>query len=90
MWSTVNSNLGSAGILRDVGEEVAIKTGTAEFGALNSKGEYEHTHAWITGFFPFEDPKYSFTIFFEDGGLSFDALPHARKVLTWLIANGYS
>jgi penicillin-binding protein 2 len=90
MWSVVHSDLGSAKILRTVGEEVAVKTGTAEFGALNEKGEYEHTHAWIAGFYPYNDPKYSFSIFFEDGGLSFDSLPHARDILTWLISEGYN
>jgi penicillin-binding protein 2 len=89
MWSVVHSDLGSAKILRDVGEEVAIKTGTAEFGALNEKGVYENTHAWIAGFYPYEDPKYSFVIFFEDGGLSFDSLPHAKTILSWLISSGY-
>ena len=89
MWSVVHSDLGSAKILRDVGEEVSVKTGTAEFGALNEKGEYEHSHAWIAGFYPYEDPKYSFAIFFEDGGLSFNSLPHAKSVLSWLISSGY-
>jgi penicillin-binding protein 2 len=89
MWSVVHSDLGSAKILRDVGEEVAVKTGTAEFGALNEDGGYEHTHAWIAGFYPFEDPKYSFVVFFEDGGLSFDSLPHAKTILEWLISSGY-
>jgi penicillin-binding protein 2 len=89
MWSVVHSDMGSAKMLRDLEEEVAIKTGTAEFGALNEKGEYEHTHAWISGFYPYEDPKYSFVIFFEDGGLSFDSLPHAKEILSWLINSGY-
>jgi penicillin-binding protein 2 len=89
MWSVVHSDIGSAKILRNVGEELAIKTGTAEFGALNEDGEYEHTHAWIAGFYPYEDPKYSFVMFFEDGGLSFDSLPHAKNILSWLISSGY-
>lgn len=89
MWSVVYSDLGSAKMLRDLGEQVAIKTGTAEFGALNKKGEYEHSHAWITGFYPYEDPKYSFVIFFEDGGLSFESLPYAKDILSWLINSGY-
>jgi penicillin-binding protein 2 len=88
MWSVVNG-IGSGSILRNVGEEVAVKTGTAEFGALNEKGEYEHTHAWVTGFYPYDDPKYSFVIFFEDGGLSYDALTHAKTILSWLIKMGY-
>ncbi|MCD4756483.1 penicillin-binding protein 2 [bacterium] len=89
MWSTVHSSMGSAGTLRSLGQEVAIKTGTAEFGALNAKGEYEHTHAWIAGFYPYDDPKYSFVIFLEDGGLSFDSLPYIKEVLHWLIENEY-
>jgi penicillin-binding protein 2 len=89
MWSVVHSDIGSAKILRNVGEEIAIKTGTAEFGALNEKGEYEHSHVWITGFYPYKDPKYAFVLFFEDGGLSFDSLPHAKNILSWLISSGY-
>jgi cell division protein FtsI/penicillin-binding protein 2 len=89
MWSVVHSDIGSAKILRNVGEEVALKTGTAEFGALNEKGEYEHSHVWITGFYPYKDPKYAFVLFFEDGGLSFDSLPHAKNILSWLISSGY-
>jgi penicillin-binding protein 2 len=89
MWSAVHTDMGSARILRDLPEEVAIKTGTAEFGALNEKGIYEHTHAWISGFYPYDDPKYSFVVFFEDGGLSFDSLPHARSILSWLMDSGY-
>ncbi|MCD4811550.1 penicillin-binding protein 2 [bacterium] len=89
MWSTVHSNMGSSGTLRSLGQEVAIKTGTAEFGALNAKGEYEHTHAWIAGFYPYDDPKYSFVIFLEDGGLSFDSLPYIKEVLHWLIESEY-
>jgi penicillin-binding protein 2 len=89
MWGVVNSDIGSAKILRNLGEEIALKTGTAEFGALNKDGEYEHTHAWIAGFYPYDDPKYSFVIFFEDGGLSFDSLKYAKNILSWLIDSGY-
>ena len=89
MWSVVNSDIGSAKVLRNLGEEIALKTGTAEFGALNEDGEYEHTHAWIAGFYPYDDPKYSFVLFFEDGGLSFDSLKYAKNVLSWLIDSGY-
>lgn len=88
MYSSVYG-VGSAGTLRSLPQEVAIKTGTAEFGALNKDGEYEHTHAWISGFYPYSDPKYSFSLFFEDGGLSFDALPEIKEILSWLISNGY-
>jgi penicillin-binding protein 2 len=68
---------------------VAAKTGTAEFGALNEKGVYEHTHAWVGGFFPYESPKYSFSILLEDGGESYNAVKTARIFFDWLVENEY-
>jgi penicillin-binding protein 2 len=65
--------------------EVAAKTGTAEFGKLNSDGIYEHTHAWITGFWPYNNPKYSFVILLEDGGGSFNAGAIANEYTNWWI-----
>ncbi len=67
--------------------DVAAKTGTAEFGKLNSKGIYEHTHAWTTGFFPYEKPKYSFVILLEDGGESYYAADVAREYIDWWADN---
>lgn len=58
--------------------QVAAKTGTAEFGRLNANGEYEHTHAWVIGFYPYDDPQYSFAFFIEDGGSSSNAAQAAR------------
>ncbi|MBD3329425.1 penicillin-binding protein 2 [Candidatus Dojkabacteria bacterium] len=57
--------------LRGTEPAVAAKTGTAEYGARNSDGEYEHSHAWVVGFYPYEDPKYAFVFFLEDGGKSY-------------------
>jgi len=89
MWSAVNGPRatirGVAGI-PDV--SVAAKTGTAEFGKLNKKGEYEHTHAWVTTFFPAENPKYALTIFLEDGGQSYNAVKSARELIIWMKDNG--
>ncbi len=62
---------------------IAAKTGTAEFGAVNEKGIYEHTHAWVTGFFPYDDPKYAFVFLLEDGGESYYAAEVARGFLDW-------
>lgn len=89
MWSAVNGPRatirGVAGI-PDV--SVAAKTGTAEFGTVNSKGVYEHTHAWVTTFFPAENPKYSLTIFLEDGGQSYNAAKSAKEIILWMKENG--
>ena len=62
---------------------VAAKTGTAEFGRKNSKGVYEHTHAWVIGFWPYEDPKYAFVVFLEDGGASNNSASVAREFVDW-------
>lgn len=89
MWSAVNGPRatirGVAGI-PDV--SVAAKTGTAEFGKLNKKGQYEHTHAWVTTFFPADNPKYALTIFLEDGGQSYNAVKSARELILWMKENG--
>lgn len=73
--------------LTDAKVDVAAKTGTAEFGALNEKGIYEHTHAWVTGFFPYEKPKYAFVLLLEDGGESYQAAEVAREYIDWWIQN---
>ena len=48
------------------------KTSTAQTGRLDEKGE-ELCHAWITGFFPADKPKYAVTVLVEDGGYGNDA-----------------
>lgn len=68
--------------LRDAKVAVAAKTGTAEFGVKNARGQYE-THAWVTGFAPFDDPKISFTLLLEAGGASSNAAETAREILDW-------
>lgn len=89
MWETVNGSRGIVGSLSTTGTTVAAKTGTAEFGKVNEKGIYEHTHAWAGGFFPFDKPKYSFSVFLEDGGMSTNASNVMRNMITWMVQNGY-
>lgn len=88
MWSAVNGSGASIGSLSGLGTQVAAKTGTAEFGALNKDGSYEHTHAWVGGFFPYDNPKYSFSIFLEDGGESINAVRVMREMIQWMVQNG--
>lgn len=89
MWEVVNGPRGIAKTLASTGTTVAAKTGTAEFGKLNSKGVYEDTHAWVTGFFPFENPKYSFSLLLEDGGSSANAVATIKQLITWMVTNGF-
>jgi penicillin-binding protein 2 len=87
MWSAVNGPKATIRTLSGMKIEVAAKTGTAEFGKLNKDGVYENTHAWATGFFPYDNPQYTFTIFLEDGGESINAVKVARKMIEWMIEN---
>lgn len=42
--------------------EIAAKTGTAELGITK-----DNVNSWVTGFFPYENPKYAFVIMLEKG-----------------------
>ena len=50
----------------------AAKTSTAQTGRYDADGQ-EYCHAWITGYFPIEEPKYAVTVLVEDGGYGNDA-----------------
>lgn len=89
MWEVVNGPRGIAKTLSLTGTSVAAKTGTAEFGKLNEKGVYEDTHAWVTGFLPYEDPKYSFSLLLEDGGSSANAVATIKDMIIWMVKNGF-
>jgi penicillin-binding protein 2 len=73
---------------RDAKISVAGKTGTAEFGVQDEEGYYTSTHAWVMGFFPYEDPKYSFVVFLEGGGESNNAASLAREFIDWMADSG--
>ncbi len=56
------------------------KTSTAQTGRVNEEGEEEY-NAWITGFFPADNPRYALTVLIEDGGYGNDsAAPVFRKI----------
>lgn len=88
MFNAVNGPRATIGGVRGLSVKVAAKTGTAEFGKLNKDGIYEHTHAWVTTFFPYENPKYVLTIFLEDGGQSYNTAALAREMIIWMSENG--
>lgn len=69
---------GSARSLQSVPVEVAGKTGTAQWSTTKP------THAWFTGFAPYDKPQIVITILIEQGGEgSSVAVPIANEVLTW-------
>ncbi|MEA3357680.1 MAG: penicillin-binding transpeptidase domain-containing protein [Patescibacteria group bacterium] len=69
--------------LRNTKVPVAGKTGTAEFGVKDEKGYYTRTHAWVKGFFPYDDPEFSFVVFLEGGGESNNAAQLASEFINW-------
>jgi penicillin-binding protein 2 len=61
--------------------KIAAKTGTAELGVSK-----EQVNSWVTGFFPYENPKYSFVILMERGARSnlVGASYTARQFFDWM------
>ncbi|MAF20816.1 MAG: penicillin-binding protein 2 [Parcubacteria group bacterium] len=69
---------GSARSLADLPVKAAGKTGTAQFGSQ------DQTHAWFTGFAPYEHPEIVLTILIEAGGEGHKAaVPVAKEILSW-------
>ena len=66
---------GSSRPLSQLSVSLAGKTGTAQF------GNEDLTHAWFTGFGPYEDPEYVVTVLIEGGGGSYEAaIPLAENI----------
>lgn len=61
MLKVVNSDYGTGQLARVDFEELAAKTGTAQ-------APPHDPHAWMTGFFPYNDPQIAFVVLLEHGG----------------------
>lgn len=63
---------------------VASKTGTAQLGLAKNK-----VNSWVVGFFPYENPKYAFTILMESGPTtnSVNAAYVMSQLLDWMSIN---
>ncbi|MEK7120217.1 MAG: penicillin-binding transpeptidase domain-containing protein, partial [Patescibacteria group bacterium] len=73
---------GTAQSLQQVSEEVAGKTGTAQFG---NEGK---THAWFVGYAPYKDPEIVVVVLVQGGGEgSSAAVPVARDIFNWYFTN---
>jgi penicillin-binding protein 2 len=64
--------------------EVASKSGTAELGASKDK-----VNSWMTGYFPYKNPRYAFAILMEKGSVHnlIGAGAAMREVLDWMNIN---
>lgn len=61
--------------------QIAAKTGTAEIGVTKA-----NVNAWNVGFFPYQNPKYAYTIFLESGSRdnNIGGVAVAREFFDWL------
>jgi cell division protein FtsI/penicillin-binding protein 2 len=64
--------------------KLAAKTGTAELGS-----QKQFVNSWVTGFFPYDNPKYAFAIIMEKGPVTntMGGVYVMRQVLDWIYAN---
>ncbi|MFC1730662.1 penicillin-binding transpeptidase domain-containing protein [candidate division KSB1 bacterium] len=72
---------GSAKALNTAYIEVAAKTGTAQLGVSK-----KFVNSWVTGFFPYDDPKYAFIVIMEKGpeGNLVGAASVMRGYIEWI------
>lgn len=84
MRMAVAGDIGIAKGLRISGLEVAAKSGTAELGVSK-----QLVNSWITGYFPYENPKYAFVVVMEKGSRNNlkGAVFAARQTLEWMRDN---
>ncbi len=69
---------GSARSLQSLPVTMAGKTGTAQWSSTHK------THAWFTGFAPYENPELVVTVLVEEGGGGdVIAVPIARQIVQW-------
>ncbi len=63
---------------------IAGKTGTAELGA-----QKQFVNSWVVGFFPYDNPKYAFTVVMERGPVSnlTGATYVMRQLVDWMAVN---
>lgn len=76
---------GTAASLNVPYTQVAAKTGTAQVGLAKNK-----VNSWVVGFFPYENPKYAFTIMMEAGPSSTGsgaASTIMRELIDWMSVN---
>lgn len=66
--------------------QIAAKTSTAQTGAYDKKG-YELCHAWVSGYFPAENPEYAVTVIAENGGYgNISASPVLKEIAEEIIS----
>lgn len=84
MRLAVNGDGGTAKGLNIKGVDVAAKSGTAELGVSK-----QLVNSWISGYFPYENPKYAFVVIMEKGDRHnpYGAVVAMKETLEWMRDN---
>ncbi|MFH1198616.1 MAG: penicillin-binding protein 2 [Candidatus Omnitrophota bacterium] len=72
---------GTGHVLADLSVTVAGKTGTAQ-------APPGQPHAWFTGFFPYNEPRFVICVFLEHGGPGYYSCVAAKQVIEEMIKEG--
>lgn len=83
MHLAVNDPGGSAFPLRGVASDPAAKTGSAEALRKVNGVFVAQAHSWVTGFFPYDNPKYAFAVYLEHGGWGYKSTEVMKEFFTW-------
>jgi penicillin-binding protein 2 len=80
----INPVHGTCKVLAVPGVSVAAKSGTAELGVSK-----QQVNSWISGFFPYENPKYAFVIMMERANVKnpYGATFVMKGTLNYMVAN---
>jgi penicillin-binding protein 2 len=62
---------------------IAAKTGTAEFGQQLPNGTYATSHAWYTGYAPYNNPEIAVVVFLEKGIGATHGGPVAKQIFDY-------
>ncbi|MFA6404387.1 MAG: penicillin-binding transpeptidase domain-containing protein [Candidatus Paceibacterota bacterium] len=78
---SMSVNIGTSKALNVPYTKIAGKSGTAELGVTKEK-----VNSWITGFWPYENPKYAFAVILEKGSVHnlIGAAAVMRQQLDWM------
>jgi penicillin-binding protein 2 len=84
MRMVVSGEKGTGKALDIAGVDIAAKSGTAELGVSK-----QLVNSWISGYFPYENPKYAFVVIMEKGDRHnpFGAVFAARETIEWMRDN---
>jgi penicillin-binding protein 2 len=100
MFEVCNHPKGTAKRYIKTNVTLACKTGTAQVVGIPQKEKkrmkeselkyYQRSHAWLTTYAPFKNPKYAVTVLVEHGGHGGEAAgPVVSKIYDYLQKNGY-